>query len=139
MAKKIFSYCLLFVYAVVILQDEVSFGIHMISHASEVFSNQFSFHQHGNGNFHVHHHHGVLDTFKSVFQHQVDQPIQQKNQQWPEMEIHAKFHLPGDFILLENVPGFSEFTFSDSTRNFNSRKQDVLTPPPKLITYPNKA
>ena len=133
MISKIFSYWLLIVYAAVIFQDEVIQGVHIMSHATEILSNQFSFHQHGNGNFHVHHSHGLLDTFQTILQHEKENQNTQKDQQVPEFDFQVKFHLPELSLMLSHPFDIHSIDFFTTTNMLCTQLSDVLTPPPKFF------
>ncbi len=125
-----FSYSLLIIYSMVIFQQGVIEGIHFLSHATEIVSNNYSFHSHGNGHFHFHHH-GFMETVKSILEQNNAQDHNQD--QVPFQQQQIKLHLPGYF--------FSEFKLLPEeykiqmkiTRKLFSVSLEVLTPPPKSL------
>ena len=113
----------------VICREGILNGIHFLSHASEILSNNFEIHSHGHGHFHVHHH-DFMDSIKSIFDRE---NTKSNNHDKAHISIthHAKYHLPVVFLInfsfsVENLDrkGFS--------KELNSIFLDVLTPPPRI-------
>ena len=115
-----------------IFQDGLFQGGHFLSHATEIFSKQFSFHQHGNGKYHVHHHHGFLESVKSVLSSGENQKDRHDQQNLPENQKLFKLHLFENSFNLEDQIGRSIVRHSTYSAKLKSSYLEVLTPPPKV-------
>jgi hypothetical protein len=126
---RFFSHALLFIYTLVIFQYGAIGGMHFLSHATDIISDNYAFHSHGKGSFHVHHH-DFIDTFKTILQ-QDEQSEPQNEDQLPGQQQEINLHLPEFFNAQLNVlPGKSTQSGSYCIRLIPI-SQDVLTPPPK--------
>ena len=114
-----------------IFQDGIFQGGHFLSHASEIFSKQFSFHQHGNGQYHVHHHHGFLESVREVLKSEGDQKDEPDHQNLPENQKLFNLHLVENFLNLEDQIGRSIVQHSTYSEKLKSNYLKVHTPPPK--------
>lgn len=120
------------VYSSVIFQEGVVEVIHIISHASEIFSNNFAFHQHGNGKFHVHHH-GFMNTVKSLLQH--DQQQEHDDAEIPVPQQPVKLHLPAFLSSSWSYGPEIDLSYFIFNLEMEGRLPDVLTPPPERLLY----
>lgn len=125
---KFFAGILLLVYSAVIFQEGVVEGLHLVSHATEIFSDNFAFHQHGNGKFHFHHH-GFMNTVKSLLDH--DDQQERPESEFPVPQQQVKLHLPVTLSSgLQHVCGL-DFQYFILDEYIPGRTPEVLTPPPK--------
>ena len=115
-----------------IFQEGLFQGGHFLSHATEIFSKQFSFHQHGNGKYHVHHHHGFLKSVREVLNSEGDQKDEPDHQNLPENQKLFNLHLVENLLHLEDQMGRSIALHSDYSVKLKSSFLEVLTPPPKV-------
>ncbi len=132
MFKKVFSVSILLIYSVVIFQDGLFQGGHFLSHATEIFSKQFSFHQHGTGKYHIHHHHGFLESVKALLSSGEDQKDRHDQQNMPENQKLFKIHLAENLLELEYLIGRSTVLHANYLVMLKSNYLEVLTPPPKV-------
>ena len=125
---KFFAGTLLVVYSAVIFQEGVVEGLHIISHASEIFTNNFSFHHHGDGKIHFHHH-GLMDTVKTLLHH--DGTTEQNDTELPVPLQQLKLHLHVTISSgLRHTIG-DDFHYFIYDHNVHGISPEVLTPPPK--------
>ena len=132
MLKKVFSVCLLSIYSIVIFQEGIFQGGHFLSHATEIFSKQFSFHQHGNGKYHMHHHHGILESLQSILDSGEDQKDTKDQQNLPENQKLFKLHLFENLLHLEDPVSRSIIRHLTYSVQLKSNCLEILTPPPKV-------
>ncbi len=126
---RVFSFVLLWTYAIVILQQGLIDGIHFLSHTSEILSDNFSFHSHGSGKFHLHHH-GFMETVEKILHHD-DHQDNQGHDQIPFQQQQIKLHLPGYFYAaLDDIDRVSERN-DGFFKKLLPISMEVLTPPPK--------
>lgn len=129
MLQRFFSYVLLFIYSTAIVQDGVEEGMHTLAHATEIFSQQFSFHQHGHGHFHVHHQHGFIDTFRQILNHSDEMPDSKNNQVLVKED--AKWHIGSSIDLIVHQKPTLKAVFSEYPFGISSLAKEVVLPPPK--------
>jgi hypothetical protein len=116
------------VYTAVIFQEGVVEGIHLLSHAAEIFSNNLAFHNHGNGKIHFHHH-GFMDAVNALLHHDGQQ--ERPESEFPVTQQQVKLHLPVTLSSgVQHVYGL-EFHFFVHDEYVPGRTPEVLTPPPK--------
>lgn len=115
-----------------IFQDGLFQGGHFLSHATEIFSKQFSYHQHGKGKFHVHHHHGFLESVQTVLNSGEDQKDTHNQQNLPENQKLFNLHLFEQSLNLEDQIGRSIALHSNYSKVLKLNYLEVLTPPPKV-------
>jgi hypothetical protein len=112
----------------VIFQEGVIQGIHFFSHATEIFSDKFSFHQHSNGKFHMHHH-GFMEVMGAIIHHDDDRNA--GHEETSVQQQQTKLHLPGD-VFIDFLPiGALSMQYCTNNQKLWKRSPDVLTPPPK--------
>jgi hypothetical protein len=127
---KFFAGTLLVVYSAVIFQEGVVEGIHLVSHASEIFSNNFAFHQHGNGKYHFHHH-GFMDTVRSLLHHDGQQ--EQSESELPVPQYQIKLHLPVTVSSGLHHDFGIDFHYFIHNEYVPGRTPEVLKPPPQEL------
>jgi hypothetical protein len=119
---------LLVVYSAVIFQEGVVEGLHLLSHATEIFSNNFAFHHHGNGKIHFHHH-GFMDTVNALLHH--DDQQERPSTELPISQQEVKLHLLVSASFdLHPIYGLG-FHYFHHNENVRGRIPEVLTPPPR--------
>jgi hypothetical protein len=126
---RTFSHALLCIYTLVIFQHGVIDGIHFLSHATEILSDNYAFHSHGKGSFHVHHH-DFMDTVKTIL-HQDEKSNHQKEDQLPGQQKEINLHLPEYFNAQLNVLPKKSIHTGSLFVGLIPISLDVLTPPPK--------
>lgn len=125
---KFFAGILLVVYSAVIFQEGVVEGIHLLSHATEIFSDNFAFHHHDDGKIHFHHH-GFMDTLNALLHH--DSKEERPATEHPVVQQDVKLHLMVSASFdMQHICGFGIHYFHHN-ENARSRIPEVLTPPPK--------
>lgn len=126
---RVFSYTLVVVYSLVIFQQGFIHGIHFLSHATEILSDGYSFHNHGNGSFHVHHH-DIMEIAQAILQQNQNQ-LPDDEEKIPLQQQEFKLHVPAySHVLMELFPDEIDLR-RQLHRKPISILLDILTPPPK--------
>ena len=113
-----------------IFQEGLIHGVHLLSHVTEIFSNQFVFHQHGNGKMHVHHQHDFIEKVKSIIDFE-ERDSSTNHERNFHGQSQFKFHLLWEIHNIFDQVKLPSLHHIFIIQKITSLSLDVLIPPPK--------
>ena len=125
---RLVSSVLLLIYFTMIFQNAFLDGLHLVSHTSDLLTNQFKFHHHGNGKYHVHHAHDALELLQNVFSRETEN---ESNNEQAQLQFQFKLHLYTPFIVNASFQNHIAQKLNSASKILYETILDILTPPPK--------